>query len=92
MRRHCSAPAPGDAYRAALSDEFSRHLRNTTVMATLGRIGALASLGVRMTAVDEGYFHDQVEVSIAGGTYRPLVVGRALARAVVGRGGVLRDR
>ncbi len=79
------AADPGRLYRSRLRAELGRHIRHTTVMATAGAVGSLASVGVRMVAADPAFFDDQVKVSIAGGLYRPAVAVRAFGRALATR-------
>jgi len=80
-----SSADPGRAYRGWLQAELGRHIRHTTVMATAGAVGSLASVGVRMVAADSAFFDDQVQVSIGGGLYRPAVAVRAFGRALAHR-------
>jgi menaquinone-9 beta-reductase len=75
-------PEAGRVYRESLGRTFDRNLRHANLMARGGRIGSMPSFGTRMTVVDEDFFHDQVGVSIGGGTYRWPIVARAMLRAV----------
>jgi geranylgeranyl reductase family protein len=72
----------GSAYRSQLRPAFGKNLRHANLVARIGQLGSAPELGTRMTVVDEDFFHDQVGVSIGGGTYRWLVALRALCRAV----------
>lgn len=72
----------GLAYRQDLWPAFARNLRHANLVARIGQIGGMPELGTRMTVVDEAFFHDQVGVSVGGGTYRWPTAVRALASAL----------
>jgi geranylgeranyl reductase family protein len=78
-------PRAGADYRTALAAAFGKNLRHANLVARLAHIGGAPALGTRMTVVDEDFFHDQVGVSIGGGTYNWPIALRALGRSLVHR-------
>lgn len=84
-RAAAGGQAAGACYRRSLRSAVGRHIRHTKVIATGGAVGSMPLFGLRMVAADPEFFDNQVEVSIGGGTYRPVVSARAIVKGLLYR-------
>ena len=69
----------GDRYRVAVRSLLARHLRHTSMGASLLTVPAVVTAGIHAAARDQRVFDDLVELGLARGLLTPRVLGAVVA-------------